>query len=44
MVSNLVSNAGYPHACATPPIGDTVYVPDLRLGDSNRQANALDAL
>ena len=37
MVSNLVSNARYPHTCATPPLGDTVYGADLRLGITNRQ-------
>ena len=43
MVSNLVSNARYPHTCATPPPGDTVYEPDLGLGVAYRQANAIDA-
>jgi hypothetical protein len=43
MVSNLVSNAGYPPASATPPPRDTVYVPDPRLDYEGRQANALDA-
>jgi hypothetical protein len=37
MVSNLVSNAGEPPASAMPPPRDTVYVPDLRLGDENCQ-------
>ena len=37
MVSNLVSNAGYPPACAIPPPRGIVYEPDLRLGITNRQ-------
>ena len=44
MVRNLVSNAEHPHACATPPLGDTVYEPDLRLGFGYRQAITFDAL
>jgi len=37
MVSNLVSNVGYPPPSATPPPRDTVYMPDLRLGFEYRQ-------
>ena len=40
MVSNLVSNAGYPPASAMPPPRVTVYVPDLRLGIEYRQLAA----
>jgi len=42
MVSNLVSNAEHPPASAVPPPRDIVYVPDLRLGDSNsKPSNAV---
>ena len=45
MVSNLVSNAGCPPASDTPPPRDTVYMPDLRLGDSNsKPSNAVGSL
>jgi len=33
MVSNLVSNAGHTPASAIASLGDTVYVPDPRLGN-----------
>jgi len=37
MVSNLVSNAGHTPASAIAPLGDTVYVPDPRLGNVLRE-------
>ena len=42
MVSNRVSNAGCPPASATPPLGDTVFRPDPRLGNKNCQLDGFD--
>jgi hypothetical protein len=36
MVYGLVYDQN-PPACATPPLRDTVYEPDLRLGEQNRK-------
>ena len=41
MVSNRVSNAGYPPASATPPLGDNVFRPDQRLGERNRKLTSM---
>jgi len=42
MVSNRVSNAGYPPASAMPPPRVTVDRPDPRLGDANCQLDGFD--